>query len=115
MGRDYFDYDQRKMSYVADKLEELIKEDFRYKNNDGVLVDRFQGASNKQREEMVNEAKFLVSIIKNVKDRIDLLDDLLSHDSSPETYFPEMEELRVEFENIFDVSNVKETQQNKRT
>lgn len=115
MGRDYFNRDQRGMSYVADKLEYLIKEDFRYKNDEDIFVDRFQGASKEQREKMVNEAKLLVSIIKNVKDRVDLLDDLLSYDSSPETYFPEMEELRVEFENILGFPNVKETQQNKRT
>jgi hypothetical protein len=96
MSRDTFDRCQDQLLYISKKMEDLLSSDFKYENEDGKTVDRLLGVSEKERSEIVSDTKKFISIIDVVKRKIDEFDLMIGHDSSPESYYPEMMKLNEE-------------------
>ncbi len=100
MSRDTFDRDQDRLLYISEKMEKLLSNDFKYRNEDGEVVDRLLGVREEERKEILSDTKKFISIIDVVKRKMDEFDLMIGHDSSPESYHPEMVKLNEELLSI---------------
>jgi hypothetical protein len=87
MSGGTFDYDEQRMGYIAERIEELLNEDFRRRDDwERRTIDRLAGASPTEREEILDEAHQLVWLLNHVKNRVRKLDYLLAYDTGVDSY-----------------------------
>lgn len=91
MSGGAFNYDDRRIEYVADEIERYIERDFlrtepHWKTRQPVEVDELCCEAPEQRAAIIVEAKKLVADLRAVATRCKNLDYLLSGDDGAETF-----------------------------
>ena len=91
MSGGAFNYDDRRIGYVADEIESRIERDFRrtephWQTGRPEQIDEIYCKTPEQRAAIVAEAKKLVADLRAVADRCKNLDYLLSGDDGAETF-----------------------------
>ena len=91
MSGGTFDYDERRINYVADEIEILVLRDFRRTENHwqtGVdeAIDQIECDTAEQREAIVSEAKKLIVDLRAIYQRCENLDYLLAGDDGVDTF-----------------------------
>lgn len=91
MSGGTFDYDEQRMGYITERIEELLNDDFKRRDDGGRrTTDRLEGASPAEREEIKDEARQLVWMLNHLKNRVRALDRLLAYDHGIESYLEVM-------------------------
>ena len=91
MSGGAFDYDEHRISNVAEEIERHVLRDFRrtqkhWQTGRDEEVDEIECDTPEHREAIVAEAKKLVDDLRAIYERCKNLDYLLSGDDGPETF-----------------------------
>jgi len=91
MSGGAFDYKQWQIMYIAEDIDQLIKQDFRRKDTEPIY-DRIPCDTTEKRQAIVDEAKRLSADLRAIYNRVRNLDYLLSGDDGPETFISRLKQ-----------------------